>query len=223
MKPYYEHAGITIYHGDCREILPEIDVDAFVSDPPYGIGLENHAVGKERRSESYEIAGDVNSFIGEWLSEWARLSEKPTILFASPWNPWPGEWRNLLVWDKGPAVGGGGDTATCFKRTWELIQSSRTPALQVPRGESILRYWIGPQDSELHVAQKPIGLMIYLLAALTLKEQLICDPCAGSGTTLEAAKLLHRRAIGIEIEEKYCEIAAKRLSQEVFDFSEAKS
>ncbi len=220
MTPYYSHAGITIYNCDCREILPDLEPDVFVSDPPYGIDLENHAAGKERRSESYTIAGDGNTFVGEWLSEWARLSGKPTILFASPWNPWPGEWRNLLVWDKGPAVGGGGDTATCFKRTWELIQTARTPALQVPRGESILRYWIGPQDSELHVAQKPIGLMIYLLTALTLKDQVICDPCAGSGTTLEAAKLLNHPAIGIEIEEKYCEIAAKRLSQEVLQFAE---
>lgn len=218
-KPYYEHAGITIYYGDCREILPQLSIAGVVSDPPYGIALENHAAGRERRLSTYFINGDDSALIGAWLTDWAAINGLPIVLFASPWKPWPGEWRNLLVWDKGPAVGGGGDTRTCFKRTWELIQTARNGELHLPRGESVLRYWVTPEESIIHVARKPESLMRYLLSALHAPDEIICDPCCGSGSTIEAAKNLGRRAIGIEIEEKYCEIAAKRLSQEVFQFS----
>ena len=218
MKPYYEHKGIVIYHGDCREVLPQLSVDGIISDPPYGISLDNHAAGRERRTGSYSIYGDDSDIIGAWITDWAHVNSLPLTLFASPWKPWPGSWRNLLVWDKGPAVGGGGDVDKCFKRTWELIQIARNGKLHTSRGESVLRFWITPQESDMHVARKPEALMRYLINTLHTVQDTICDPCCGSGATLEAAKNLGRRAIGIEIEEKYCEIAAKRLSQEVLEF-----
>jgi site-specific DNA-methyltransferase (adenine-specific) len=223
LKPYYEHAGITIYHGDCREVWSELPRFAFdvVTDPPYGIGLENHAAGRERRLESYAISGDQSPETAYFIVEECDRSEWPLITFASPWLPLQGEWRNLLVWNKGGAVGGGGDTSLCLKRTWELIQTART-TLNGSRDGSVLYYPITPADTEIHVARKPTELMAYLIAKLTTPAAVILDPCCGSGATLEAAKKQGRLAIGIEIEEKYCEIAAKRLSQEVFDFSEAK-
>ena len=212
MKPYYEHGGITIYHGDCRDILPTLDpVDLVLTDPPYGKSLTNHSAGKDRRLGSYEITGDDSPFIGEFTLDY--LSEFPRIAFAPSAKPWIGKWDQVLVWDKGPAVGGGGDYQRYWKMSFELIQVSKLGVLQGQRDQAVLRYWVGPMDSLLHPAQKPIALLRYLIQKTEF--QTILDPFMGSGTTLRAAKDLNRKAIGIEIEEKYCEIAAKRLSQEV--------
>ena len=233
MKPYYQHAGITIYHGDCRRILPALEsrlailgaVDfggaVAITDPPYGVGLSNHAAGKERRAGSFEIAGDHSDELANWFLQVADKAELPIVVFASPWKQFKGDWRNLLVWDKGPAVGGGGDTATCMKRSWELIQTART-SVYGARDESILKYWVTPQDSKDHPAEKPLDLLVYLVGKFSKENDMILDPFCGTGSTLEAAKIQGRSAIGIEIEEKYCEIAAKRLSQEVFQFTEGR-
>lgn len=214
MTPYYQDDAVTIYHGDCREILEAIACDAVVTDPPYGIGLENHGQNDgRRRAADYTVAGDGCQGVGLHVLEWAACRNLPTVFFASPRKPWPGDWRNLLVWDKGGAVGGGGDTATCWKQTWELVQVANRGPLFGSRDESVLRYPITPKDSTLHACQKPLALMRYLLAKLGAA--LPVDPFMGSGTTLRAAKDLGRKAIGIEIEERYCEIAAKRMQQEV--------
>lgn len=214
MKPYYQDSRVTLFHGDCRYMLPVIDgIGAIVCDPPYGISLANHDAGNARRNGSYAIAGDGCRTIGDFiLSSFEAL---PLILFASPWAPWGGEWRQMIVWDKGGAVGGGGDTTLCLKRSWELIQVARNRVLNGPRAESVWRFPVVPADSALHPAAKPVGLMARLIDTFTAPGDLICDPCAGSGATLEAAKLLGREAIGIELDEAHCETAARRLQQEV--------
>ena len=220
MKPYYEQDGIAIYHGDCREILPQLTekVDLVLTDPPYGIALSNHARGKERRTSPFTIAGDKDNTIGIAALEEIAAHSWPVVVFASAMKPWPGTWRQYLVWDKGPAVGGGGDPATCWKQTWELLQIARTGRLIGPRDQAVLKCWIGPQDAALHPAQKPVALLIYLLNKTGA--QSILDPFMGSGSTLVAAKKLGRRCIGIEIEERYCEIAVKRLAQSVMKVEE---
>jgi hypothetical protein len=216
VTPYYEHDGITIYHGDCREVLPSLPkVDLVLTDPPYGVGLSNHNTsGHSSRplpsAVGYRIAGDCDTGVGLWALEWA--AGVPTIAFASPWRPWPGDWRNLIVWDKGGAVGGGGDTLTCLKRSWELVQVRGNGPLQGARAESVWRFPVVPTDTTLHPAQKPLSLIAALLEQFG--GALILDPFMGSGTTLVACKRLGRRAIGIEIEEKYCEIAARRVEAE---------
>ncbi len=218
MNPYYEHAGITIFCGDCREILPGLPkVDAVITDPPYGIGLRNGDVDGHRSDRWDSIAGDENQTVGLEVLDWAHSRKLMVIAFASPWKPWPGDWRNLIAWDKGGAVGGGGDIRTCLKRSWELIQIARNPAYTGSRDESVWSFPLVPSDLEQHICAKPIDLLQALIAKFGGTS--ILDPFMGSGTTLVAAKNLGRKAIGIEIEEKYCEIAAKRLSQEVFDFS----
>ena len=222
MTPYFEEDGITIYHGDCREILPRLpSVDMVLTDPPYGISLRNHdTTGKGGRVpiavSDYSVAGDDSSDSAMFLLEWAKAM--PIILFASPKNPWPGDWRQWLVWDKGGAVGGGGDIATCWKFDWELIQVSRTGRLNGTRDCSVLRFPVGQNDFVYHPTEKPLSLMSYLAGKTTGPADLILDPFMGSGTTLVACKRLGRRGIGIEIEERYCEIAVKRLSQSVFQF-----
>jgi site-specific DNA-methyltransferase (adenine-specific) len=217
VTPYYEEAGITIYHGDCREILPQLGrFDLLLTDPPYGIELRNGDVDGHRSDRWNAIAGDEDQSVGLEVLAWADRELLPTIVFASPWLPWPGEWRNLIVWDKGGAVGGGGDIRTCLKRSWELIQVARNPAMAGQRAESVWRFPIVPQDTALHIAQKPLTLLQALLKQFGGAS--IVDPFAGSGSSLVAAKNLGYTATGIELEERYCEIAANRLRQSVLNF-----
>lgn len=214
MKPYYSEPGIEIYRADCREVLPTLGkVDLVLTDPPYGIGLRNGDVDGHRSNRSFEIAGDKSFQIGQYVLD--CFGDMPVIAFASPWRPWSGQWRNLIVWDKGGAVGGGGDIKTCLKRSWELIQVARNKPLNGVRSESVLKCPMVPEDTTLHIAAKPVELLVWLIEKFADESDVILDPFMGSGTTLVAAKLLGRRAIGIEIEERYCEIAARRLAQGV--------
>ena len=215
MKPYYDDGrGITIYHGDCREIAPSLQVGSIVTDPPYGIALRNGDVDGHRRVAAYTIVGDDDA---TWVAPWLHgtADGRPLVAFASPWKPWAGKWRNLIVWDKGGAVGGGGDIATCLKRSWELIQVANNGPLPDGRHESVWRFPLSPADTSSHIAAKPLGLLRRLIRVFATGT--VLDPFMGSGTTLRAAKDLGRKAIGIEIEERYCEIAAKRLEQEVLN------
>ena len=208
-KPYFERDGIVIYHGDCLELLPEIGpVDLVLTDPPYGIGLDNHG----RSANDYRIRNDESQDVGEAALRF--LERYPTIAFASPMKPWSGRWRQHLVWDKGPAVGGGGDIATCWKPCWEMVQVRKNKPLNGGRDSAVLTFWTGPQKTN-HPAEKPVSLIAYLVGKASESGEAILDPFMGSGTTLVAAYQLGRKAIGIEIEERYCEIAAKRLEQQV--------
>ncbi len=214
-SPYYERDGIAIYHGDCREILPLLvsESPSLVTDPPYGIALSNNDVDGHRSDRSFAIAGDGDRTAGEFALNWA--ADFPSIAFASPWLPWPGKWRNLIVWDKGGAVGGGGDPERCLKRTWELIQIRNNGPILGGRAESVWRVPIIPSDTSLHICAKPAELMCRLIHCFTSPTSTIVDPFCGSGSTLVAAKIEGRRAIGIEIDEQNCEIAARRLAQGV--------
>lgn len=215
MKPYYDEAGIQILHGDCREVLPCIIADALVCDPPYGIKLRNGDVDGHRSKRWNSIIGDDDTSLGEWLIRWANELNMTVAVFASPWKPWKGRWRNQIVWDKGGAVGGGGDIATCLKRSWELLQVSNPYPIRGPRCESVWRYPITPDDTKLHIAAKPVPLMSRIINTFTRQGDVILDATCGSGSTLVAAKLAGHRAIGIEIDERHCEIAANRLRQGV--------
>lgn len=215
-RPYYEHAGITIYHGDCRDVLPTLPRDAlFLTDPPYGIALANHGKNGGRRRGDFDIVGDDNGELGQFVID--SLQDVPLIAFASPLKLWAGSWDQCLCWDKGLAVGGGGDPESRWKFTWEAVQIARLGTLHGKRDGSVLRFPMNPQDSADHPAEKSESLCSYLIGKT--EHALVIDPFCGTGTTCVAAKLMNRQAIGIEIEEKYCEIAAKRLSQEVFEFA----
>lgn len=218
MKPYYSHAGITIYHGDCREILPQLDpVDLVLTDPPYGV---NYLSGG--RIEKFDrIRGDGT--IQTW---WLRDIKTEVIVVFTRWDVC-GVWataiadvhpvRGCLVWHK--ACGGMGDLQRSFAPDYEMViyASSDTWMLPGKRVGSVWQCNIEPPFSYLHPTQKPIVLIRTCL--VRFGGGTILDPFLGSGTTLRAAKDLGRKAIGIEIEERYCEIAAKRMGQEVFDFA----
>jgi site-specific DNA-methyltransferase (adenine-specific) len=188
MKPYYEHSGITIYHGDCREILPDLDpVDLVLTDPPY-LGFHQFAF-----VELENLLPEIHSFIF-----WKGAS-------------FPLKFTARHIWAKANRnIGGRGEQ---YEEIYELRGSSTGLVLRHAAIDSEMNATLNGDQFWEHPTQKPIRLIRRLIAAT--KAELILDPFMGSGTTLRAAKDLDRRAIGIEIEEKYCEIAAKRLQQEV--------
>lgn len=210
MKPYYEDtaAGITIYNADCRAVVPSVACDILITDPPYG--LEGLAVSYGRHGATIENDADA-TMRDAVLALWGPL--KPVCVFATPRLPEPpGHWDHRLVWDKVEAGMNGGpwrySHELIFVRGdgWVRLSDNAFSVFRVPIRN-------GAPDRATHPHRKPVALMGCLVAAAP--EGVILDPFMGSGTTLRAAKDLGRRAIGIEIEEKYAEIAAQRLSQEV--------
>jgi site-specific DNA-methyltransferase (adenine-specific) len=218
MKPFYEHAGITIYHGDCREILPELPkVDLVLTDPPYGIF---------KRKDDGIMFGKVTIYSKDSsASEWDARPDKGLLDLVMSKAPqyviWGGNYmadslgscRGPLVWNK--------KTGNNSYADGELAWSNIAGTLRI-----FTHQWCGAfKDSErglaaMHPTQKPTALMVWCIG-LSDNARSILDPFMGSGTTLVAAKQLGRKAIGIEIEEKYCEIAVKRLSQEVLPLTVA--
>ena len=202
LKPYYQHAGITIYHGDCREILPTLPkCDLLLTDPPYGAGYAANPVVGKGKLESNHKAQD-------WDNEPVDLG------FLAAGN-------EAIIW-------GGNYYALLPTRCWlAWFKRDAPPSLAqmelawVSRdgNAKVFDYPIAAVNAERvgHPTQKPLALMKWCLS-LFPNAKTVLDPFCGSGTTLVAAKAMGLTATGIEMHEPYCEIAAKRLSQEVFDF-----
>lgn len=221
-EPYYQDDYVMLFYGDCREIAPTLEYDAVVSDPPYGMNANTDSRrfsgGNNRhRGEGKDhgpIVGDNKPFDPTpWLDRehvvlWgvnhfaSRLPVGTTLVWIKRKDRHFGTFLSdaELAWRKG------GCGVYCYRK--EFPPSSRMAELAT--------------HSCPHPTQKPIGLMRWCIVRSGAPEgAVILDPYAGTGTTLRAAKDLCRRAIGIEIEERYCEIAARRLSQEVLDFGAA--
>jgi DNA modification methylase len=249
MKPYYDHGGITIYHGDCREILPTLSdasVDMIFTDPPYGHNNNNNgdlahrweeALGLVKRGEAIAgkarpIANDgeeANELVKWFFGEANRLlmpgcccccccggGGGPDPQFAR-WSMWLDAavgFKQMVVWDKG-GLGMGWH----YRRNYETVLVAEKPGAacrwygghDVPNVVRISG--IKPSEDD-HPTPKPEALVKWFLRLHAKRDDLVLDPFLGGGTTLRAAKDCGLRAIGIEIEEKYCEIAAKRLAQE---------
>jgi site-specific DNA-methyltransferase (adenine-specific) len=206
LKPYYDEDGITIYCGDCREILPLIaPVDLVLTDPPYGTGW---------------VRG------GKGVGEFEAAHERPS------WDVWDTSWTTL-----------------CKTRKWAIFcPINRASELAIPQSVVLYYHKTNPRpggptreavvvspvpwgmdrwecsayngDAPLHPCQKPMDLTLWILNGMAGVGDVILDPYMGSGTTMAAAKKLYHRAIGIEIEERFCEIAARRLSQSVLPLCE---
>ena len=218
LVPYYDHAGITIYHGDCREILPTLPpVDLVLTDPPYGIFRKTNDDGM--------MFGNPTIYsTDKSAAEWDEKPSGPTLDLVKTKGKqfviWGGNYmadllgpcRGPLVWNKMT----GANSYADGEMAWANVAGTM---------RIFTHQWCGAfKDSErglraTHPTQKPLALMTWCIS-LADNPETVLDPFMGSGTTLRAAKDLGRKAIGIEIEEKYCEIAAKRLSQEVFNFDE---
>jgi DNA modification methylase len=216
MTPYYQDAACTIYHANCLDILPHLaPVDLVLTDPPYGIGESN-----EKNATREKLAMPKN--YGHYAWDKDRLPEhikaalsagRNAIIFGGNYYtdvlPPSSSW---IVWDKDNS----GDFADC-----ELAWTSHKKAVRKFkwRWNGMLQECMGQyKEHRSHPTQKPLALMKWCISNYP-PSQTILDPFMGSGTTLRAAKDLNRHAIGIEISEQYCEIAARRLQQEVLNFS----
>ena len=220
LKPYFQEDGITIYHGDCREVLPDLNkFDLLLTDPPYGIGADRNLRANKQHGKALAPSRDYGTPTCSWDHEPASTEMLSFMLSKSDWGIiWGGNYfdlppmRGWLVWDKCNGTNGYAD---CELAWTDLEQAVRLKRYQ---WMGMLQEHMERKEERYHPTQKPEELMRWAIRQAPQDCQLVCDPFMGSGTTLRAAKDLGRRAIGIEIEEKYCEIAAKRLAQKVFEF-----
>lgn len=214
MKPYYEHAGITIYHGDCREVLPALSaetVDFVLTDPPYNapdIG-PNHRAGVGGGLPVEEYA----AFCREWFSLASAFTER--LVFSCGikhlWEyPVP---RWVIAWHKPSSVS---FSSLGGYNTWEpILVYGKAPSRLIHDHMTFVPMNFITEEWAQHPCPKQPKLWIKLCGFAGKPGETVLDPFLGSGTTAWAAKQLGMAAIGIEIEERYCEIAAKRLAQEV--------
>ena len=216
MTPYYDDGDTVIYHGDCRDIIPELTFHCVVTDPPYGIGWQRSA-NSARSSPAH--AGILNDHDTSARDEMHNLAghDTPAVMFGSFYAPPPANVKQILVWQKPNDAGVVGST-TGYRRDAEPVYlcGQRTP--RSVAWSSVIK---SCQLSIAHVASqaghphaKPQDVLRDLIE---LEPGVVLDPFMGSGSTLRAAKDLGRKAIGIEMEEKYCEIAVDRLAQGVLD------
>ena len=218
MRPYYEDEHTTLYHGDCREVLPSIDAfDVVLTDPPYGIE-GGSGRGAERGKGSYlgdfddtpaYISAVVIPVIRSCIARCACVVLTPGI-------------RNLMLYPQPQSFGCFYQPAAVGLQTFGNVDAQ--PILYYGKNAS-KRVMGNPCSYKLtesaegwaHPCEKPRRAWSVLLANVSLPTSIVLDPFAGSGTTLVAAKNLGRRAIGIEISEEYCAVAVERLSQNVLD------
>jgi DNA modification methylase len=219
-EPYYQDDLVTLYHGDCLEELAWLEADVLITDPPYGVSWKGLSNYEEEGGQRWGggISGDKNAMVRDKsLAVWG---DRPSIVFGSWRVARPKGTNQLLVWWKRGQNPGPLNAAFMtqheeiyvlgkgFKKTSppmrSVIETRESRATEVSR--------IG------HPTPKPIGLMETLIERCPAGA--VADPFAGSGATLIAARNLGRKAIGVELEEKYCEIIATRLSQQAFNFEE---
>ena len=214
MNPYYQDEHVTLYNADCLEVDEWLSAKVLITDPPYGMAFVSSWTTQKR-----PVANDNDPYVRNMaLRMWG---DKPAAVFGTWRVEKPANVRQVLIWDKRGAGPGMGDLTTAFGTSheeiyllghWEKRSARRGSVLTTQSSPSELTTRIG------HPTPKPVGLMETLVAAAP--DGVIADPFAGSGATLLAARNLGRKCVGVELEERYCELIAKRLDQLVFDFGE---
>lgn len=243
MKPYYDEDGITIYHGDCREILLSLtldSVDAVVTDPPYSSGGMFRGDRQQSTLAKYVTTGamycpgqftgdtmDQRSFFA-WSSWWMAVCRRlakdgSSIAVFTDWRQLPVTtdaiqasgwiWRGIATWHK-PGIR---MQRGRFSSSAEFLAWGTKGKWSDHDGAPQNVYQCSPVMDKTHIAEKPTDVMQWILS-IVLPGGIVLDPFMGVGSTLCAAKATNRRAVGMDIEERYCEIAAKRLAQGVLDF-----
>jgi site-specific DNA-methyltransferase (adenine-specific) len=239
MKPYYDDGTVTIYHGDALQVLKNLagGVDAVVTDPPYASGARTE---QAKRSSGQMLRGQrfakpiendqmtTHGFV--WLMREVLYAIRPmlpeggSMLSFIDWRQWPNllgavesvnyRVNTMIVWDK-LAMGMGQG----FRQRHELVMHASVgiPTVYSRSVPNVLQHKRERTDD--HPSPKPPALVADLLPAVSGDGAVILDPFMGAGATLEAAVRTGRRAVGIEIEERYCEIAAKRCAQDVLDLA----
>ncbi|MFA5379846.1 MAG: DNA methyltransferase [Dehalococcoidia bacterium] len=226
-KPYYQDDAVIIYNADCRDILPLIpdkSIDLVLTDPPYFLPIQSY-VGTRGNGYQKRMLGDLSVLTGYFklvFNDFARvISDKGTYYVFCDAKSYPIFWQvmfpicknvRLLIWDKVISYNG-----YTWRHQHELIAWGELDDTErVPTGDGdIVRCRGVLQENRKHPAEKPVELISKLINKHTVGT--VLDPFMGSGSSLEAANQSKRSFIGIEIEEKYCEIAAKRCSQMVMD------
>jgi DNA modification methylase len=207
VKPYYEDDLVTLYHGDCLEVTEWLAADVLVTDPPYGVSFQSSWTTAANRHA--RIAGDESLVARDKaLEAWGA---KPALVFGTWRVARPVNVRQRLLWVKGddPGLGDlqmpwgfGDEEIYVIGSGWR--GSRRTNVYKMPKVAAV--------HNPGHPTPKPIPLMEALMEYAPLG--VIADPFAGSGATLIAARNLGRNVIGVELEERYCELIAKRLAQQ---------
>ena len=224
IEPYYQDDAATIYHGDCREVMPSLDsVSLVVADPPYGIAFQS---ARRIKRERFDPIVDDKLVRTDWVASANRLLHDGGALYLFARWDILGEWQSVLnksiksciVWDR--VVHGLGDLDGAYAPQHDLCLFIPVGKHRFRNGrpKDVIRHQRVDPRKLFHPAEKPISLIEELLTNSSDVGDFVLDPFLGSGTTLVAAKNLGRQAIGIEIEERYCEIAAKRLAQQVIIF-----
>ncbi len=226
-KPYYQDSAVTLYHGDCRDIVPELPKGAItISDPPYNVGYHYGSYADRMEPKAYQqmLASVCRTpcvliHYMESLCDFAfTVEELPAkvVAWVYPSNT-QRQWRGIAWWGCKPD----------FTRDGQDYRNpeDKRIAERIANGERARLYdwWeidqvknVGEEKTE-HPCQIPLSVMARIIKIT--EGDLIIDPFCGSGTTLRAAKDAGRRAIGIEFDERYCEITARRMGQEVFNLS----
>ncbi len=231
MTPYYQDDAVTIYHGDSALILPSLgsaSASAVVTDPPYVIGAVSAG---NMASKSGGWADMMNSayWFASWYAEVARiLRNNGSFWTFLNWRTLPVVMKaasdarlpitSLLVWNK-DTLGPGGPQG--LRPSYELVALMAKPQFILPdRGVPDVWRFSRSFKENGHPAEKPVPLVRRIIIECQLMAgSVVVDPFLGSGTTAVAAKALRLRFVGIEAEERYCEIAAKRCAQEVLELS----
>ena len=233
MKPYYSDDYVQLWHGDCREITEWLAADVLCSDPPYGVGYaggKRGGSGRMSRGCVREVVVGDEDFSAA-IAALEMWGTKPVAMCANhrslPWTLAAVYKRlskvRVATWHKTNAGGNSGNPwladvefAVCGVTEWPGVERSGLISARRFTGNPA---WNSSPDAYLHPTQKPVLVMETLIDLMP--PGAIADPFAGSGSTLIAAKLQGRKAIGVEIEERYCEIAARRLAQDALPFGEA--
>lgn len=221
LKPYYDEGGITIYHGDCREVLRTVEHEAIglvLTDPPYGVNYEVSSRAEAGKLQGQRVRGDDEPFDPRPLLQFGRCVIFGANYFAHLLPP--GGW---IVWSKvqdNRWCHGAYSTRSLAEVAWTNTHNYVGVFNCFWAGSPMHR--LGEErGSQLHPTQKPVALMRWIVGRNTQPGDLVLDPYMGSGPVARACMDLGRRYVGIEIEERYCEIAATRLAQEVLDFGVA--
>ncbi len=214
MTPYYERAGVAIFHGDCRDVIEQWEgqhgvkpFDLLLTDPPYGIDSWTATGGNSLTdSEAEDIKKWDTRIDAQTLARVIRLARYAVIWGGNYYTDILGAFRTPLVWHKQQPDGMHFAQA---ELAWTNFDYGSCRVLSLGIAQSDVK------GRRQHPTQKPEDLMTWCINYVRPAARRVLDPFMGSGTTLVAAKLLGLHAVGIELEEKYCEIAAKRLAQDV--------
>lgn len=225
IAPYYQDDAVTIYHGDAQTLLPDLAANLIATDPPYGVGVDYGPMSDDSRPDYWPWMRDMVTLMRCAATTTAFTHRVAALHELSEWD-WVGVW--FKHWSSGTRLGNsvvlphwepvflygihgaGVKTGDHTSDVWEV---NPVPAPKgVTRGKD---GWASTSVGLAHPTPKPVELYRAFIGAFSAPGDVVLDPFVGSGTTLRAAKDMGRRCIGIDREERWCEVAARRCSQEV--------